>query len=285
MGMEAMIDGIGKPMEVKELKAVRMHRDFGNCNFYGTSKVFEVACVADNLERAWREDTETHLANCAALDHNARMRKAITEMMTAAGVPDHFYAPKPGSRAYIPKKVKHQAGYIGDLARTFKISDGYAEVEKLYRSKREKIDKLKAEVQREKEAAAAESERVLKRRQADIKLGTIIVRYELPETTDWDDALSALRVRDKYLDLAIAGLQTRGDWSDGFYRVEDALRRFKIENDQDKDIMANLSGRLIANDRDGRIFRDTEWSYDKLFDLVVDKTLLADARTCLENVT
>lgn len=169
------------------------------------------------------------------------------------------------------------------MRRNFPVSDNFGEVQRLYESRMTAIGECKKRIEAARSAAAAESEAALKRRKADIKLATIIVRYELPEGTDWGAALSALRARDKYLDLAIAGLQTRGDWSEGFYRVEDALRRFTIETNQDKDIAADLTGCLRGRDIDGRVFRDTEWSYDKLFELVADKTLLDDARACLEN--
>lgn len=284
MGVEAMTD-IGKAMEVKELKAVRSCRSAGSLG--STLCGYEISRAETDLKRAWEQDQATHAENEPAIFNNATVREKIIKLMTAAGVPDHFYAPKPGSRAYIPKKVKHTAGYLGDLARTFPVGDGFDAVKRLYESQMQAIEEHKKRAAAAQQAAGAESERALKRRQADIKLATIIVRYELPETTDWGAALLALRARDKYLDLAIAGYQTRGDWSEGFYRVEDALGRFHIEDDQDKRIAANLCGclaRASDGEGDGRIFRDTQWSYDKLFDLVADKTLLADARVCLENV-
>jgi hypothetical protein len=37
-------------------------------------------------------------------------------------------------------------------------------------------------------------------------------------------------------------------------------------------------------DVDGRVFRDTRWNYDKLFELVNDQQLLADARLCMEHI-
>jgi hypothetical protein len=69
-------------------------------------------------------------------------------------------------------------------------------------------------------------------------------------------------------------MQTRGNWSYGFYRVSDALGRFKIDSDTDKDIANEIVG--CMNDDDGRVFRDCAWSYDRLFAEAEDKQLSVD---------
>lgn len=272
---------IGKPMAIKPLDAVK------RCPRLSGLKSWELSGLEVRLEQAWKDDQATHAENVKAIDHNGTMRLKIEAFMIAAGVPDHFYGPKPGSRAYPPKKIKMEAGYLGDLKRTFPISDGFADVQRLYESLAEQLTKAKSLVEKERDAARGEQERAVERRKADLFLVAIKVRHGMPDETDWPDALGLLCKKCKYLDLAVAGLQTRGDWSDGFYRVEAALKRFTIESDQDKDIAADLTGCLRRGedgDRDGRIFRDTEWSYDKLWTLVTDGQLLHDARTCLENV-
>lgn len=275
---------ISKPMVVKPLERVRQCRRLGH-----SPRPHEVAVAESNLADAWAKDQATHAENEAAIVHNQSMRALITKTMVQAGVPDHFYAAKSDRPVFgrLPKKVKHDAGYLGDLKRTFPISDGFIEVQRLYDMLAKEIEEAKAKVQAGREAEESQRAAALERRKADLVLAGILVRHGLPAETDWADALDALRKKDKYLDLAIAGQQTRGDWSDGFYRVESALKRFTIENDQDKNIAADLCGCLRARDdgeNDGRIFRDTTWSYDKLFGLVVDQQLLADARVCLQNM-
>lgn len=76
----------------------------------------------------------------------------------------------------------------------------------------------------------------------------------------------SIRKANKYLVLAIAMKETRLNWSEGFYRVEDALKTFQIESEQDQAIYADISGCL--HEEDGRVFRDTTWNYDRLFELV-----------------
>lgn len=266
-------------MAIKPLERVRRCRRPN-----GSTKSWELSGLEAHLVDAWEKDQATHAENEVAIEHNKKQRSMITIVMETHGVPDHYYAPKPGSRSYRwpSKQVKHEAGYLGDLRRTFPITDGFEEVKRLRDSIAKEIADAKGAADKARADADEGRKRDAERRKAELVLAAIKVRHGIADDVDWDGTLEALRSKDKYLDLAIAGLQTRGDWSDGFYRVEAALKRFKIESNQDKDIAADLCGCMGSDD--GRVFRDTAWSYDKLFELVADKTLLADARTCLENV-
>ena len=86
-----------------------------------------------------------------------------------------------------------------------------------------------------------------------------------------DELMDDLRARDKYLDLAAAMEETRGDWSDGFGRVKHALGRFKIEDDRDAAIVDDVSSCAYGEETDGRIFRDCDWNYGKIYELANDK--------------
>lgn len=81
---------------------------------------------------------------------------------------------------------------------------------------------------------------------------------------------AALLDRDKYLDLAYAMNATRNDWSQGYWRVEEALARFKEQpqSEQDKAIIADIQSCLDESWVDGRTFRDTEWNYSRLYEVV-----------------
>lgn len=137
------------------------------------------------------------------------------------------------------------------------------------------------ENRREEEQKKAQfaRENAERQRKNDLALAGLIVRYSALESSDWRDMLALLCSKNKYLDLGIAGEETRGDWSDGFYRVAEALRRFKIEDERDKEIVADLAG--CMDSEDGRVFRDTTWSYEALYEMVGDDQLVTDARSCL----
>lgn len=70
----------------------------------------------------------------------------------------------------------------------------------------------------------------------------------------------------KYLRLAVAGMDTRNDWSYGCHKVESALGEFDVVTPQDKEIYADWSRQCDRFD-DGRQFRDCEWNYDRLMEL------------------
>lgn len=86
----------------------------------------------------------------------------------------------------------------------------------------------------------------------------------------------ALLESNKYLKLGVAMQLTRGDWSDGCYRVQDALKDFASEPYQDiDDLIIKEIGYLCecwSDNADGRIFRDCDLNYNKLFE--VSKSLI-----------
>ena len=256
-------------------------------NRWRTPTMLEIADHADRaLAEAWAATQAAHARNAAALDHNARMHALLTSVMVTAQVPGSYRVEVP-SRGWRKKMETRPAGYRGDLNRTFPFDDGFAREEQAYRQRRDAyaVYRAKAVEDAERRRAAEENEkkRAAEQRRADIQLAQIILRYQLPEDSDWPAVLENLRGRSKYADLAVAGTLTRGDWSEGFYRVEDALRRFKIETDVDKDIAADLLGCVRADERDGRVFRDTTWNYNRLFELV-EAQLAADIKTAMGNI-
>lgn len=257
---------------------------------YVEKTAIRIANLADQkLAAAWQKTQEVHAANAAALAHNKELAGFLTGIMKKAGIPDTFSEIDKKSRSRYVKRVTLPAGYIADIRRVVVTDDSfsYAEIQYngLARTYAEYRAKAAGEDERAKAAAQADKQAELDKRRADIKLATIILRYQMPEDSDWDAVLELLRGKDQYLDLAVAGMQTRLDWSEGFYRVESALGRFKINDDRDKDIAADICGCLSGDQDDGRTFRDTRWSYDKLFEIVADKQILEDANMALSNLS
>lgn len=157
------------------------------------------------------------------------------------------------------------------------------------------IREYEAHVKAEESARAAKEDAARRRAEAGasaLRLGRMLQRYGLGDLT-WPELLDELCSRSKYLDLAVAGLRTRTNWSDGFWLVEDALSRFRAspglgrtadEERLDDEIAADISSCLESEDGDGRVFRDTIWNYEELFKLVCDEQLVADAKECLAEV-
>lgn len=240
------------------------------------------------LEAARAKDVAAHEANGPALANNMAVRAAVEQLMDSIGMPKRYSERDWNSRARYPKTITHQAGYLSDLIRECKTDDGFTSATSTYESLKTRYTEYAAEGEREagrakEEAAQAEAAKIEKRK-ADMALAGILLRYSLPPESDWDEVLEHLRGLDQRLDLAIAMQKTRGDWSEGAYRVSDALRRFTIRNDQDKDIANDVLG-CTHDFEDGRVFRDTTWSYDRLFATVAaeNKQLVDDVQLAYQN--
>lgn len=239
-----------------------------------TKQVAQVALK--KLEEAHAVDVSIHEANIEAIANNIQLREQITVLMDHIGIPKNWFRYDPKSRARHPKRLREEPGYIGDLKRNVLIDDGFTMSTGAYNQLKAEYEKFAAQAEQEDLQAQKhknqENERKKSERRANLTLADIIRRYELDVDIEWDAILENLRKRNKYLDLAIAGIQTRGDWSEGYHRVSAALDSFTIENDQDKDIATDLCDCLQSAEDgvDGRIFRDTTWNYDRLLGLVPD---------------
>lgn len=244
------------------------------------------AHALQQLEVARLKDLATHQANLPAMEANKAIAARIEALMTEVGIPKSYRERDMKSRARQPVYSTHAAGWLGDVQRNCRTDDSFSGATHTYERL---LTEYKAFAQRaEKEAGELEAKRqreqadLLEKRKADMELATILLRYQLPIESDWSDVLEALRSKDQRLDLAVAMSQTRGDWSEGPYRVKDALDRFTIETTEDKNI-ANDVLSCLDGFEDGRVFRDTTWSYDALFASVKDTQLLADVKVAMRH--
>jgi len=93
------------------------------------------------------------------------------------------------------------------------------------------------------------------------------------DDVSWSKILYILKESNKYYYLAAAMEDTRGDWSDGFGRVEDALENFTVETDLDKEIYDDVYDSCYDREcgLDGRVFRDCEYDYCYIFQNCVEQ--------------
>lgn len=253
---------------------------------YGEKTTARAAALAlQDLEAARARDIATHERNLPALENNALVALQIRSMNEAVGMPARWSERDRNSRSRYPKTIGHDAGYITDITRECKTDDGFAyatlQYERLLKSYQEYAEQGKREAEEARRAAERAKEAEIEKRKADIELAAILLRYSLPIESSWSDVLEALRGRHQRLDLAVAMAQTRGDWSDGAYRVRAAMDRFTIHDNEDKDIANDVLG-CMEDFSDGRVFRDTRWSYDALFASVEDRQLVADVQRAMQ---
>jgi len=242
------------------------------------------ALALRELEAARQKDIETHAANAPALEANAAIVEQVTAMMNAVGMPTKYSERDPKSRARYPKSITHDAGYLIDLRRHCPTTDGFdwatTTYERLLKDYKAFEERGEKEAEEAKRQAEIEANREIERRKADMELAAILLRYQLPIESSWGDVLENLRARDQRLDLAVGMAQTRGDWSEGPYRVRSAFDRFTIHTTEDKAI-ANDVLSCLEDFEDGRVFRDTTWSYSRLFAEAADQQLSQDVQTAM----
>lgn len=256
---------------------------------YGEPTAKRIAEIAmQRLEEARAKDVAIHEANMPAIEANKVVHESIVSLMTNAGIPKSWRERDTKSRAYIPKSKEVEAGYLSDLRNFCVTDDGFAAATLTYENLKRRYEEYASKAESaEKEAVAArerEAAAAIERRKADLDLCRIILSHGLPEMSGWDDVLDALRKKDKRLDLAVAMRLTRGDWSEGYYRVHDAIRRFTIRDDTDKEIINDVLETARDDDFvDGRVFRDCAWNYGRLFEQAEDRQLVADIESALAN--
>jgi len=250
---------------------------------YGEKTIARAAALAlRELETARARDVALHEANLPALANNRIIAAQIIALNESIGMPKRWTERDRNSRARYPKTIGHDAGYLSDVAREVKTDDGFDLATHSYNGMKADYDRYAESGKTEAEQIArrreAEQQQLVERRKADMELAGLLLRYELPIESSWSDVLEHLRGKDQRIDLAVAMQQTRGDWSEGPYRVRDALNGFTIQTDEDKEIAADVASQLYDFD-DGRCFRDCTWNYSRLFASVADQQLATDAQT------
>jgi len=254
---------------------------------YGSTNPSAVAARAlRELEAARARDLDTHEKNLPAIEANMAVRARVEALMAEIGMPASYTERDTKSRSRYPKTIRHGAGYLGDLLRHCPTTDGFETATSTYERLKKDYDAYAARAEEEAKQADAKREReaaaLVEKRKADMELAAVLLRYALPIDSSWSDVLDALCAKDQRLDLAVAMQRTRGDWSEGPYRVRNALDRFQIETTEDKDI-ANDVLSCLEDFEDGRVFRDTSWNYGRLFASVKDEVLAADVQKALQH--
>lgn len=247
-----------------------------------TTRVAEYAM--QQLEAARAKDVAAHEENLPAMENNKAVAAAIVALNESVGMPKRWSERDRNSRSSYPKTIGHDAGYLTDIRREVITDDGFLSAtgtyERLKNEYEAYVEQGRRDAEQAERARQREQQAIVEKRKADMELAALLLRYDMPLESSWADVLEHLRAKDQRLDLAVAMSHTRGDWSEGAYRVSDALRRFTITTNEDKDIAADVAGCLIEFE-DGRCFRDCSWNYDRLFASVLDRQLAADVQTAM----
>lgn len=271
-----------KPMKVEVLPKAASSKFTSTYNwkidggYWSSSRepntVEEVRRLLKQANELYAQDLENmkaaHEANLTAIENNLKIHEKVTLLMQdTLGIPSSYTTSEyKTSRSRNKTTIKHSAGYFGDLTRNIKTSDSYdytTSQMKSYPSTFSRIaDQFIVNINKEK----AEKEKEEKAKKSVQALARMQVKYGLDENSDWTDVLEALDSKCKYFALARALEDQRGDWSEGFDRVQCAVDSFVVETPEDQEIFDSLYELAYDEDLcDGRVFRDAEYNYDVLY--------------------
>lgn len=243
--------------------------------YYGGSKApttlaalsLRKEAVLKEHEKLKQDIEQVHTGNLPALAVNEIIHEKMTLVMQQAGIGTTFSVREVPKGKRTTQWVTKPAGWVSDLNREVPVSDGFNSAMYSMKNRAEAIEqyykKMAAKLSEEEKKVAEE----VKAKTKILELAKLQVKYDLPATTDADGILEHLRGLDKYFNLAYAMQSTRNDWSEGFYKVENALASFVVEKDLDKEIEKELQDMLKSEDQDGRIFRDCQYNYGYLYTL------------------
>lgn len=230
-----------------------------------------VAAARAHVEEMWAESKAIHEANLPVIENNKKLRARLDAFMSSIGFSAEYSTFEyKTNRSRNRETVTHTAGWVGDKARLLPITDGFEYAERDYQRLLKEITEWeRKEKQKEQEVERAKAIEVRKTEGEKLR-AVMVVKYGLEFTASLNEVKDALLARDKYLALADALQRNRGDWSDGCWYAENGLGGFAVETEVDKQIYECLSPLISDWDGDGRVFRDCEFNYDRIFAMAED---------------
>ena len=233
-----------------------------------------------NTYEQWKQDCEPALVkNKEIADHNALQAKRLATFMQTLGVRDTYTTFEyKTSRSKNKTKMEHKCGWKQDLDRIMP-KDNYQDLCKQIEERGKRIEKHGWEMNKKYEQEQREKEVEMRKQKDQETLALMKAKYVNRADADVGDVLEAILSKDKYLMLAHWLEMNRLDWNDGYNYAEIGVSQFKVETEQDKEIVKELEGIIEDGDKsgdiDGRMFRDCKWNYSVLYGMV-DEELMED---------
>jgi hypothetical protein len=217
--------------------------------------------IKTNYEKALTLAKENDIINA----HNREVVSKLKKTIVATGFSETRSEWKRNKMTSVSRE------WTNDIIATQGV--GSAEVERRYLEFLKAVEQHELKELADKERKEREGLAALEEKKKEIAFVDLCRDLGVdPLTTTSDDLLENLLSRCKYLRLAYAGQATRGDWSDGPWRVSNALSKFEVITKLDEDIHKEYS-EILQEFEDGRSFRDCEYNYDVLFDMVDPKLM------------
>lgn len=272
--LETKADAVtGKIMPVKYLGSA-MGKRFSSLvdydrNSWGSSRSKRRALprAESHCKELWEQVLKDHEANVPAMENNQKLRERVALMMHNIGIPDKTTRQDWTGRRRNPKEVTDTAGYLLDLQKHCLIDDGFRAAEEAHKRFLADIERLRKEIEtEEKEAERIKVQQETEQKREKVR-AALAVKYGLDYTVELNEIVQHLIGKNKYLRLAHFLRLNRNDWNDGYSYAERGIYGFAVENETDKQISADIYA-YFEDFEDGRVFRDCEWNYDRLFAIV-----------------
>lgn len=228
------------------------------------------------IEAIYQKCLALKAANQAAIKNNMLVYDSLRKLITAIGIPSS-YNKIVNNRSRRMKIVA--CDWVDGLKASIPMQDKWEEFQNTYNEKMKEISDWKKQIVN-CERHRQQEEQKNKWRE---RVAMLADKYGLPISSDANEVLEVIFNRSKYMALADAMIRNRIDWSDGPDIVRSELRHFAVENDIDKLIYECLSNCVNNWDGDGRVFRDCEYNYNKLFSMA-DKSLFDDYKILVEGM-
>ncbi len=217
------------------------------------------------IESDYAADVETAKANDEINAENQRLVANLRKVIVETGFPESHSEWKRNKRVSVPSNWT--------TCITVTAEHGTATLERRMKEFRELRAKHLAKIEQEAESAKRERQRQEEKRASDLAFVDVCRAVGVdPIQATVDEVETVIRGKCKYLNLAVAMMDTRNDWSDGCYRVENALNAFESSSPVDAAIVADVQSQC-DNFHDGRQFRDCEWSYDNIMKLAAQNAV------------
>lgn len=246
--------------------------------FRSKNTPWELAQALAPFDKRYLELKAIHEAQVDELARNKEIHDKVNAVMAEIGMPTTYRVRDDKSRRNIKPWLTLTSGYILDLRREFPLSDGWETVEKNYAAVKEQANKRAQEIVEENDKKQATLEYKAKyeaeQRKRNLEIARLQIKYNLD--VEEYDVEYVLRRNNPLLNLAVAMEDTRNDWSDGFYLVENALtEEVRKINPEIYEAVYAVCYDEEDWDKDGRVFRDMKWNYNEIYSLL-DKELVED---------
>lgn len=234
----------------------------------------DVKKYRDKYELEFNEIKEKHELNIPIIENNLKVYEQAIKFMQDLGLSKSESYQK---RRY-GKTYSRTAEWVNSINSMIPTTDNFISCESAYKSRIYSLDNIEQKIKNENYRIEQKAKKEQEKKVQEVKL----IKFGLELKEKFKDLLDEIYTasyfrnfllnKDKFLCLAYAMESTRNDWNDGCYAVEDKLYLLDQSIELEKKIYNELQ-ELCSDFEDGRCFRDCQYNYSVLYDMVDEDIL------------